>query len=169
MPIFSSAYWSPLTQLLTSTVKWHQSLAVYFSRNYGLNYLTSYWLLTSIVCGYSFISYHYNDILDSVFMDQYLQNDIPIFSSAYWSPLSQFLTSTVKWHQSLAFYIFRNYGLKYLTSNPLLPSIVFGYLYYTIMLIPLTLSKWINTSRVSPIPIVALPIGHLSISCWLAT
>ena len=77
---FSSDPWSPFSQLLTGNLKWHKQkpLAFYFHRDYGSNNLTSKYIN----------------------IDQYFQwEPHTYFSSAFWSPLSQLLTSNLNWHQ----------------------------------------------------------------------
>ena len=83
---YSSAFWSPLSPLMTGILKWHQPSAFYFYRNYGSNYLTS----------------------NSVYMDQYLQSVTHnYFSTASWSQLGLLLTGNLKWQQPLALFFYR--------------------------------------------------------------
>ena len=92
---FSSTFWSPLSQLLTGTLKWCQPLDSYFHRDSGSNHFIS----------------------NLVYMVQYFQRDPhTYFSTTFWSPLSSLLTGTLKWHQPLAFYFYRDCGSNHLTS-----------------------------------------------------
>ena len=85
---FSSAFSSPLSQLLTGNLKWQQPLSFYLYRDYGSDQLTT----------------------NPVYMDQYFQSEPhTYFSYAFLSPLSQLLTCNLKSHQPLAFYFYRDY------------------------------------------------------------
>ena len=80
---------------MTGNLKWKQQLAFYFYRDCWSSHLT----------------------FNSAYMDKYFQSKPHTYSSfTFWSPLSQLLIGNLKWHQQLAFYLFRDYESNHLTS-----------------------------------------------------